>query len=190
MPFSITKFRGGALNNSGARANLIDVQLDSFPSTIGLTGTEFTFACKGSAIPAMTVGVVEVPYFGRVVKVPGNKTFDNWSTTIINDEGFEVRNAMEKWMVLMGGHESNISSFGAAAAGGGNAALYGSALVRQYSKSDATTALQTYKFINIFPVSVGEITLEWGDNDSIEEFAVEFAYDYWTSQAGSTAVVT
>ena len=189
MPFSITKFRGGALNNSGARANLFDVQLDSFPSGIGLTGSEFTFACKAAVIPAMAVGVVEVPYFGRMVKVPGNKTFENWSVTIINDEGFEVRNAMEKWMVLMGGHESNLSNFGAATAAGGNAELYGSALVKQYSKSDET-ALQTYKFINIFPVSVGEIALEWGSNDTIEEFSVEFAYDYWTSLAGSTAVVT
>ena len=189
MPFSISKFRGGALNNSGARPNLFDVQLDSFPSGIGLTSSEFTFACKASAIPAMTVGVVEVPYFGRVVKVPGNKTFDNWTVTIINDEGFEVRNAMEKWMVLMGGHANNLSDFGAAAAGGGNAALYGSALVKQYSKSNAT-ALQTYKFVNIFPVNVSEIALEWGTNDTIEEFTVEFAYDYWTSLAGSTAVVT
>ena len=72
MAFSITKFRGGALNNSGARPNLFDVQLDSFPSTIGLTGTEFTFSCKAAVIPAMTVGVVEVPYFGRNIKVPGN----------------------------------------------------------------------------------------------------------------------
>ena len=188
MPFSITKFRGGALNNSGARPNLFDVQLVSFPE-IGLTSSEFTFACKASAIPAMTVGVVEVPYFGRVIKVPGNKTFDNWSVTVINDEGFEVRNAMEKWMVLMGGHANNLSDFGAAAAGGGNAALYGSALVKQYSKSNAT-ALQTYKFVNIFPVNVSEIALEWGSNDTIEEFTVEFAYDYWTSLAGSTAVVT
>ena len=188
MPFSITKFRGGALNNSGARPNLFDVQLDSFPE-IGLTSSEFTFACKASAIPAMTVGVVEVPYFGRVVKVPGNKTFDNWSVTIINDEGFEVRNAMEKWMVLMGGHANNLSNFGAASEGGANAALYGEALVKQYSKS-SETALQTYKFVNIFPVNVSEIALEWGTNDTIEEFTVEFAYDYWTSVAGSTAVVT
>ena len=74
--------------------------------------TEFTFACKAAAIPAMTVGVVEVPYFGRVVKVPGNKTFDNWTVTIINDEGFHIRNGMEKWMAAMGTHEGNIATIG------------------------------------------------------------------------------
>ena len=76
MAFSIDSFRGGALNAGGARANLFDVTLTG-PTAAGLTPSEFNFACKGAAIPAMTVGVVEVPYFGRVVKVPGNKTFDN-----------------------------------------------------------------------------------------------------------------
>ena len=111
MPFSISKFRGGALNNSGARPNLFDVQLVSFPE-IGLTGSEFTFACKASVIPAMAVGVVEVPYFGRMVKVPGNKTFENWSLTIINDEDFNIRNAIEKWIAAMGTHEKNVATIG------------------------------------------------------------------------------
>ena len=185
--FSINTFRSNALKGNGARANLFDVLMTNVP---GMTNaTDITYTCKAAQIPGSAVTAIDVPYFGRVIKVPGNKTFENWSVTIINDEGFEVRNAMEKWMVLMGGHESNLSDFGAATAAGGNAELYGSALVKQYSKSDET-ALQTYKFINIFPVSVGEIALEWGSNDTIEEFTVEFAYDYWTSLAGSTAVVT
>jgi hypothetical protein len=189
MSFSISNFRGGALNNSGARPNLFDVQLTKAPAVIGLVDTEFRFACKAAQIPPMTVGVVEVPYFGRVVKVPGNKTFDNWNVTIINDEGFEVRNAMEKWMVLMGGHASNKSAIGASGTGGLNDSLYGTGVVRQYPKSGAT-AIQTYEFTNIFPVNVSEIALDWSSNDAIEEFTVEFAYDYWTSVKGSSAVVT
>ena len=126
MAFSIDSFRGGALNAGGARANLFDVQITG-ATVAGLTASEFNFSCKGAAIPAMAVGVVEVPYFGRVVKVPGNKTFDNWSTTVINDEGFEVRNAMEKWMTAMGTHAGNVSTTT-------EANLYGSADVRQHAK--------------------------------------------------------
>ena len=179
MPFSITKFRGGALNNSGARPNLFDVQLDSFPSDIGLTPTEFTFACKAAQIPAMAVATIDVPYFGRTIKVPGNKTFENWTVTVINDEEFLIRNAMEKWVAAMGTHEGNIATIGNTfgAAGG---TLFGQATVQHYSKGGAALSQAEYKFINIFPVSISGIDLAWETNDAIEDFTVEFAYDYWT----------
>jgi hypothetical protein len=187
MSFSIDTFRSGALNAGGARANLFDVTMTG-PTAAGLTISEMNYSCKGASIPPMTVGVVEVPYFGRVVKVPGNKTFDNWTTTVINDEGFEVRNAMEKWMTAMGTHEGNFQTIGGGATGGVSS-LYGSASVSQYGKA-SDTALQTYYFVNIFPVNLSEIALAWDSNDAIEEFTVEFAYDYWTSTKGSTAIVT
>ena len=175
MAFQINKFRTNALNNSGARANLFDVTI-SGATIAGLTPSEFNFSCKGAAIPPMAVGVVEVPYFGRVVKVPGNKTFDNWSVTIINDEGFLVRNGMEKWVASMGTHIGNVQS---AASSALTSALYGEAVVQHYGKTGATSKIAEYKFVNIFPVSVSEIALAWDSNDAIEEFTVEFAYDYW-----------
>ena len=172
MAFAIDKFRTNALNNSGARANLFDVTITG-ATIAGLTASEFNFSCKGAAIPAMAVGVVEVPYFGRVVKVPGNKTFDNWTVTLINDEDFNLRNGFEKWMEGMGTHEGNISTISA-----GDGTLYGDATVSQYAKKG--TLLEMYSFTNIFPVAVSEIALGWDSNDAIEEFTVEFAYDYWT----------
>ena len=126
----------------------------------------------------MAVGVVEVPYFGRVVKVPGNKTFDNWSVTVINDEGFTIRNGFEKWIASMGTHKGNVNT-------ATNENLYGDGIVNQYPKTGGTTALATYKFINIFPVNMSEIALGWDSNDAIEEYTVEFAYDYWSHTAGS-----
>ena len=177
MAFEINKFRTNALNNSGARANLFDVTI-SGATVAGLTASEFNFSCKGAAIPPMAVGVVEVPYFGRTVKVPGNKTFDNWTTTIINDEGFEIRNSFEKWLAAMGTHEGNLVTIGGGTTGGVSS-LYGSASVSQYSKAGGT-ALETYSFVNIFPVNLSEIALGWDSNDAIEEFTIEFAYDYWT----------
>jgi len=140
----------------------------------GLNASEFTFACKAAQIPSSAVGVVEVPYFGRVVKVPGNKTFENWSVTIINDEGFEIRNAMEKWITAMGTHEGNVATISA-----GDGTLYGQATVNQYAKAGGTV-LEAYNFVNIFPINVAAIDLAWETNDAIEDFTVEFAYDYWT----------
>ena len=180
MAFTINEFRSSALASGGARANLFDVSISGTAATANLGGAtkEFTFACKAAAIPAMTVGVVEVPYFGRVVKVPGNKTFDNWTVTIINDEGFLIRSGMEEWMASMGSHLGNVNT-------ATNANLYGQGTVKQYAKT-AGAAIETYDFVNIFPVNMSEITLGWDANDAIEEFTVEFAYDYWTH----TGVVT
>ena len=111
--------------------------------------------------------------------MPGNKTFDNWTVTIINDEGFNIRNGMEKWMAAMGSHEGNIATIGADFAGEGGS-LYGQATVQHYKKTSAAIAQAKYSFVNIFPVSIAEIALAWDANDAIEEFTVEFAYDYWT----------
>jgi hypothetical protein len=162
MAFSINTFRSNALNNAGARANLFDVTMTG-ATVAGLNASEFTFACKAAQIPSSTVGVVEVPYFGRVVKVPGNKTFDNWTVTIINDEDFNIRNAMEKWITAMGTHEGNVATISA-----GDGTLYGQATVNQYAKAGGTV-LEAYNFVNIFPINVAAI-----------DFTVEFAYDYWT----------
>ena len=105
--FSIETFRSTALKGSGARANLYEVEIHDVPAnTLSTTAVnEFMFTCKAAAIPAMTVGTIDVPYFGRVIKVPGNKTFENWTVTIINDEDFNLRNGFEKWMEGMGTHE-------------------------------------------------------------------------------------
>ena len=143
MAFEINKFRTNALNNSGARANLFDVELSKITvaGTTLLIGDEFTFSCKAASIPPMAVGTIDVPYFGRVIKVPGNETFDNWTTTVINDEGFEIRNAFEKWIAAMGTHAGNVITIGGGTTGGVSS-LYGSASVSQYAKAGGT-ALET-----------------------------------------------
>ena len=177
--FSIDTFRSNALKGNGARANLFDVSMTNVPGLAATT--DITYTCKAASIPGSAVTAIDVPYFGRIVKVPGNKTFENWTVTIMNDESFSVRNAMEKWIASMGSHEKN-----AVIAGG---LQYGTAQVMQYSKQGGD-AIHTYKFEKIFPVNVAAIDVGWDTNDAIEEFTVEFAYDYWTSIAGSTAVVT
>ena len=179
MAFSIDTFRSSALAAGGARANLFEVTISDVAGTIMPASTvkEFIFACKAAAIPAMAVAAVDVPYFGRVVKVPGNKTFENWTVTIINDESFSIRNGFEKWLASMGTHIGNVQSTASSALESG---LYGSGTVTHYGKTGEADVLAIYNFVNIFPVSVSEIALGWDANDAIEEFTVEFAYDYWT----------
>ena len=178
MAFTIQDFRGKALTNAGARANLFDVKIFDIPLMDKTAAAEFEFSCKAAAIPAMAVGTIDVPYFGRVIKVPGNKTFENWTVTIINDEDFKIRNGFEKWIAAMGTHDKNVATIGTdfTASGG---TLFGNATVKHYNKSNDKTIAE-YKFVNIFPVSLGEIAIGWGENDAIEEFTCEFAYDYWT----------
>ena len=130
MAFTIDKFRSGALSAGGARANLFEVVISDIDANLMAAAgvKEFTFACKAAAIPAMAVGVVEVPYFGRVVKVPGNKTFDNWNVTVINDENFTIRDGFEKWIASMGTHIGNVNT-------STNTNLYGTGVVKQYAKT-------------------------------------------------------
>ena len=169
MAFSINTFRSGAMTGGGARPNLFEC---------GLVGqaipANFKLLCKIASIPASTMGVVEVPYFGRMVKVPGNRTFDNLSVTVINDEGMEVRLAVEAWMNKMNSHVGNKSDL--------PSTLFSVMTVSHYGRDGGNTAIGggVWTFTNAFPVALGEIGLDWGSNDTIEEFTIDFAYDYWT----------
>ena len=177
MAFSIGDFRSKGLADGGARPNLFQVQIQSapvtFPSNNAVGG--FSFSCKIAAIPASTLAAFDVPYFGRNIKVAGNRTFDNLSMTIINDEAMEIRNSVENWMAQMNSHIGNTQALATA----GSATSGANFSIQHYSKGG--TELGTpWTFINCFPVALGEIGLDWGSNDTIEEYTIEWAYDYWT----------
>ena len=180
MAFNIADFQS-ALAEQGARPNLFEMTL-TVPSVTGtskVVNTNFTKLCKTAQLPGSTIGVVEVQYFGRPVKMPGNRTFENLTTTIINDEAFELRHSMEAWMAFLNEHESNTTSVS-----GGTALNYtGTLSVQQYNRDGSTTSGTTYVFNKCWPVNVAPIDLDWGTNDTIEEFTVEWAYDWWSSSA-------
>ena len=181
MPFSISDFRSQGLSGGGARPNLFEVQITKVGQgalTADLQGKNFTFLCKGAAIPAQTIGTIDVAYFGRTIKVPGNKVFDNWTVTVTNDEDFSLRNAIENWMATMNSHQGNLSVVAPND-------LLGEAVVRQFSRAGAT--IGTWEFKIIFPVNVSEIALDWATNDTIEEFTIEWAYDYWLHSPAAVA---
>ena len=176
MAFSIDSFRSKGLADGGARPNLFQVQIQSapvtFPGNNAVGG--FSFACKVAAIPASTLAAFDVPYFGRNIKVVGNRTFDNLSMTIINDEAMEIRTAVENWMGAMNTHVSNKQTMATA----GSATSGANFSIQHFAKSGEELGTP-WTFINAFPVSLGEIALDWGSNDTIEEFTIDFAFDYW-----------
>ncbi len=177
MSFDISTFRSGGLKLGGARPNLFDVQITGAQVPPAVTATEFMLLCKIASIPTSTINVIEVPYFGRTVKIPGNRTFDNLSVTVMNDEDFKIRNGIEQWMNQLNAHQSNKSDV--AGAGQSNN-LSGGLVIKHYNRSGSLTDKGVWTFVSVYPVALGEIGLDWGTNDQIEEFSIDFAYDYWT----------
>ena len=171
----IANFQGG-----GARANLYSVVL-TFPAGIAdnFTAQKASFTCTASSLPSSNTGIKMVPYMGRQVKLAGDKTFDDWTITIMNDTDFSVRNAFERWADAISGHASNL-----AAGGYSNPANYfANATITQLDREGYE--LKTYNFVDIFPIQVSEIQMGYAQNDVVEEFSVTLAVNYWSS-AGIT----
>jgi hypothetical protein len=180
MAFNVAEFRANMIGD-GARPNLFQVSL-TFP-TIAANGTaaaqKATFMAKAAQLPGSTIGQVPVYYFGRELKFAGNRTFADWSLQIINDEDFTVRRALESWMNSINSHAGNIRSPGAASPSGYTV----DAEVTQYGKTGEP--LKTYKFVGMYPLDLAPIDLDWGSNDTIEEYGVTFAYQWWETDTTS-----
>ena len=105
MTFAVTDFKAN-LKQGGARPSLFMVEL-YYPAAVDPPPTPSKFLVKGASIPASTIGTHDVYYQGKAVKVAGDRTFDTWETTIINDEDFGIRIALEQWMDLISNHVLN-----------------------------------------------------------------------------------
>ena len=178
------------LVGGGARPNLFEVELASIPGNIPWNADTFRFLCKGAALPAQNVSSIDVPFRGRVFKVAGDRTVDPWSVTIINDEGFELRNAFEQWANLMANLDTNIGATDPAAYMT-DATVYqlgrGSKVGSVDNAGASNVVLKEYKFQSIFPTNVSEIALSYDSSDTIEEFTVEFQVQSFTfNQAGGS----
>jgi len=176
MAFSVNEF-SAALKDGGARNALFQVQITN--PINGAADIQVPFMCKNATIPAATKGVIEVPYFGRQIKLPGNRTYAEWTPTIINDEDFAIRNALEHWSNAINSFEGNLRT-----AGGSSPALYkAGAQVTQLSKTG--DILRVYDFVGLWPSEISTIDLAW-ETEGIEEYTVTFQYDYWRVNGGST----
>lgn len=188
MPFNINEFVSNGLPLGGARPTLFEVTI-KFPQGPGFTSEFITtgqdrlrFTCKASTIPASNIASIDVGYFGRKVKVSGDRTFDDWDVTVLNDEDYSVRRAFEEWHSAM----NRIVENRKIAAQPGEQAptgYKGTALVTQFGKTG--NIISQYTFVNIFPVNIQAMGLDWDSTNNIQTFAVRFAYDYWLPFAAS-----
>ena len=177
MAFNIQEIRS-QLALGGARNSLFQVQIAN-PAN-GAGDIKVPFMVKAAQIPASTLGMIEVPYFGRKIKIAGDRTFAEWTVTVINDEDFLIRNAMEQWMNTINSHAGNIREFGSA-----SPLLYKSnAQITQFSKTGVP--IREYTFNGMFPTEVSAIEMAWETTDAIEEFTVTFQYDFWEVSGGVT----
>ena len=172
---NIQQFKGQF--QGGARPNLFEVEINFPAAVIGATKARALsrFLIKGAQLPASIIAPIEVPYRGRKLKVAGDRTFEPWTITVINDVDMEIRNAFESWMNLINRHTSNTT-----ATPGLN--YYQDLLVSQLNRdSGPSDATKQYTFIDAFPTNISTIEVNYETNDAVEEFTVELNYQYWTS---------
>ena len=165
---SITDF--AARFKGGVRANLFKVHM----TAPGIFFEELQFLVKAASLPGQTVGVIDVPFRGRQLKVPGDRTFEDWTLTVFNDGEWSARSYFEKWMQVLQGHREPVRSVAATD-------VYGNAVVQQLSRTG--TAIATYTMEDIYPTNVAAIDLGFDTNDSVEEFQVTFAVNNWYSSS-------
>jgi hypothetical protein len=177
MAFNINEIKSQMVFD-GARPSLFQVTLQNPANSVA--DIKFSFMCEATALPLCDVGDIPVPYFGRFIKLAGNRNYADWRVTVMNDEDFLIRNALEEWSNRINTFQGNIRSFSTA-----SPLLYKSqAQVIQYSKTGVP--IRTYQFNGIFPKQISEIELNWATQNQIERFAVTFAVDYWEISGGIT----
>ena len=187
---TISEFKSRLLGG-GARPNLFEVELTTLPTSVALPwqAERFGFLCKAAQMPAQTIANIDVPFRGRIFKVAGDRTIENWSITIINDEDFLFRNAFEEWTQQIANLDDNMGSTNPASYMV-NAKVYqlgrGSTQASQNNGGDSNVVLKEYEFIDIFPVSVGSIDLSYDSTDTIEEYTVEFAVQSYRVKGAGT----
>ena len=176
----ITDFKS-KLTGGGARSNLFEVEL-SFPSAVSVEGlndilNKARFLVKTAALPASNIAPIEIPFRGRDLKIAGDRTFDTWSITVLNDTDFSIRSAFEKWMNFINKVSDNTGST--------NAEDYqADAYVYQLDRSGET--LRKYHFFDVFPTQVAPIELSY-DSAGIQEFTVELQVQWWEAVKGTGA---
>ena len=178
MAFAVSEFKTN-LKQGGARPSLFKVEFQ-YPSGITTPPTKAEFLVKATTIPASTIGSYDVFYHGKAIHVAGDRTFDTWDTTIINDEDFGIRDTLENWMATISNHTLNTRDknvFQSHDRSEGERAKYKSSLkVIQFSK--AGEEIRAYRFFGAWPSALSTINLDWSSQE-IEEFTCTWMYDSW-----------
>ena len=161
------------LMGGGARPNLFQVTIGQPPIGPAMDSVLASFMIKAASLPASTISVIELGYRGRKLKLHGDRTFEPWKITVINDTDMQLRTAFEQWMNNIHQHVSNI--------GAEDPGQYHANMIIDQLDHRANLPVRTYNIIGAWPSSVSAIELNYDTNDTVEEFEVEFAYQYWLS---------
>jgi hypothetical protein len=181
--FNINTFRQKL--NGGSKANLfkIEIRPDVVGGIDGVDLTDLTLLCKSGAIPAFTLGIIEVPFRGRRIKIPGDRTYGDWTATFVNDDNQQTRKAFDSWMNTI----VDVNGENALRTGTGT---YRCKIVVNQLKPDGNIA-RIYELYDAFPTDVSAIDLSYDTTDAIQEFTVTFQYHYLdvggTSATGTDA---
>ena len=167
------------LSGGGARPNLFEVEL-AFPDAVAIDNDvlqKARFLVKAAALPASTIAPIDVPFRGRILKIAGDRTFETWTITVINDTDFSLRSAFEKWM-------NTINKMSDATGVVDPEAYQKDATVKQLDRDGSV--LRSYKFWDIFPTNISTIDLSYETTDTLEEFTVELQVQWWEAYRGSS----
>jgi hypothetical protein len=165
------------LIGGGARSNLFKVEM-GWPAGIGSAAdTELgSFLIKGAALPASVIAPITVPFRGRQLQIAGDRTFEPWTITVINDTNFALRNAFERWMNLINNHNANRGVTD-------TAGYFADAAVYQLDKQGNN--LKAYNFRGVWPTNISAIEVSYDTENAIEEFTVELQVQYWEASTTS-----
>jgi len=168
---NINKFKS-ALSKGGVRAHLFRVQ-----GNIGNTSlaNKVGFLCKSASLPATTIAEIEVPFRGRKIKLPGDRTFEAWTLSFLSDGDFELRNAFEKWMDDLNHTVANTASVEHDL----NGSLFPDWRFDQLDRKG--TPIKSYKFMHCWPSEVSAVDVTT-DSADLMEFSVTLQYTYFTTQ--------
>ena len=175
---TLSKFHS-RLQGGGARPNLFEVQL-AFPDAVAVENdvlSKSRFLVKAAALPASTIAPIEVPFRGRILKVAGDRTFETWTITVLNDSDFSIRSAFEKWM-------NTINSMNDATGLVNPDEYQADAYVYQLDRDGGI--LRSYRFYDTFPTNISTIDLNYETTDTIEEFTVELQVHWWEASKGTS----
>ena len=178
--------------NQGIKPNMFSVDIN-FPG-----GSDFTngdkqltnILCKSAALPGSNLGVIEVPFRGRTVKIAGDRTFDTWTATFFADSNMEIRGLFEDWANSINSHEANTAE--RFLPNQGTTGYMADLFVSQLEKDDQVggSVIRTYQLHHCFPTNVSAIDLAYDSNDQVSEFTVEWQYSFFTAGVGDVGKAT
>ena len=170
------------LTGGGARPNLFEVEL-AFPSDIVVSEkndvlTKSRFLVKAAALPSSTVAPIEIPFRGRILKIAGDRTFETWTITVLNDTDYIIRSAFEQWM-------NSINKLDDGTGLQSPTAYQADPTIHQLDRDGGV--LRSYKFHDVWPSNISAIDMNYETTDTLEEFTVEMQVHYWEAIAGTSA---